>query len=189
MKPSILLASCVLFTVFIIGHFNVAYANTSAKALVEKVEPAVTFKPLPQTTELERAEYFPTAEQINVMRIHLQSSKIISGEGTHTPIQTLQVGIPHKPGVVVYFARLPDADYVWILEEWISREKGFHIVFWWFLENRIKYHTVDIPSGQGPATEYVNSEHPLWSEALQKSKMVWRLLCGKYSCSADELSP
>ena len=122
------------------------------------------------------------------MRVHLTTGGIVWGEGTHFPIKVLRVGVPYQSGIVVYFVSLPDQTPEWIFEEWTVQESQFSIVYWRFFEDRITYHTVTSRGGHDGATQYINSRHSLWNEAIEKSKQTWKLLCGKYPCT-DSFPP
>ena len=74
MRPGVLLFLCASF---VIGYFNVVYANASAELLVRELYTEI--QPTPKMTELERAEYFPTAEQVNTARVHVKFVGIMYG--------------------------------------------------------------------------------------------------------------
>ncbi len=176
MRLGILLA---FFFIFTLGHFHASYANTQASTPID--ETTVWVPPsLPKTTEAEQKEYFPTEAQVSAVFSHFDFFDVVWATKTHYPRKILQVGRPHQIGIVAYFVPISyDSShglYEWTLEERIAQGKGSRVTYWRFSQDRIAYSTMDYPSGNGGATQYINSTHSLWKEAVEKSKQTWEIL-------------
>ncbi|HEY4519475.1 MAG TPA: hypothetical protein VJH33_00350 [Candidatus Paceibacterota bacterium] len=138
-------------------------------------------------------EPYPSGDVIRAMEKNMREfGKIIE---THPPTVSLSVLTPlrgesgDEKVFAVHFYSFGDGGR-WMVEERVARKNtyGIHITSWEFWENdrivTIKKRMTGLQNEREPPTKRINQHSPLWKEAMEKSRMAWKLLCATYPCPA-----
>lgn len=133
-------------------------------------------------------EPYPSRDVVEAMKENLKNyGEIIL---VHPPMSTLKVEHASEGKRTVVNFYLVGNSSRWMVDEFTPRHTvhGSYITSWEFLSFGVvilKKRMTGVQNEPEPPTQRIDPWSPGWNEAMEKSRLAWKMLCATYPCPAQ----